>query len=107
MLKFIVVLCKRPELSAEAFRKYLLDIHAPMAVKLPGLKRCVYDLVATDPKRKHPGWHAIAELYFDDWSSMEAAWASPEGEVATKDLESFADLSRTTWSVTEERILKA
>jgi uncharacterized protein (TIGR02118 family) len=107
MIKFMVVLYKRPDLSAEAFRKYLFDVHAPMAMELPGLQRCVYNLVATDAKRKHPGWHAIAELYFDDWDSMEGAWASPEGDTATRDLEAFTDLSRTTWSVMEETVLKA
>ena len=106
MVKFMVVLYKRPDLNV-GFEKYFLDVHGPMALKLPGLQRCVYNVVANDPRRKHPGWDAIAELYFEDWDSMEAAWASPEGEAATKDLEAFADLSRTTWSVVNETILKA
>jgi len=42
------------------------------------------------------------ELYFDDWKSMEAAWATPEGQAATADVKEFADLSRTNWSVVEE-----
>jgi hypothetical protein len=33
---------------------------------------------------------------------MEAAWASPEGEAASADLEAFADLSRSSWSIVEE-----
>jgi uncharacterized protein (TIGR02118 family) len=107
VVKFMVVLYKRSDLDTTSFEKYLLDVHGPLALKVPGLKRCIYNLVASDPRRKHPGWHAIVELYFDDWDSMERAWASPEGQAVTNDLEAFTDLSRTTWSVTEEKILKA
>jgi len=102
MLKFVVVLYKRPDLSEEQFRNYLRNVHGKMAQRLPGLKRYVQNYVAADPARTPPGWHAIVELYFEDWEAMEAAWRSQEGIAATQDLEAFADLSRTTWSVVEE-----
>jgi uncharacterized protein (TIGR02118 family) len=47
----------------------------------------------------------VVELYFDNREAMEAAWASPEGQAATADLDRFADLSRTAWSVVEERVV--
>jgi uncharacterized protein (TIGR02118 family) len=103
MLKFLVVLYKLPALSDEQFCRYLLEVHGPLAEKLPGLEKYVQNFVARDPTRKHPGWNAIVELYFDTWESMEAAWKSEEGVRATADLPAFADLTRTTWSVVEER----
>ena len=102
MLKFIVVLYRRPDMSVKEFRTYLRDVHGPMAERMPGLRRYVHNYVTPDPNRKHPGWDAIVELYFDDWQNMEGAWRSPEGEAATSDLEPFADLTRTTWSVVDE-----
>ncbi len=102
MLKFMVVLYKRPDLSAEQFQHYLRSVHGPLAQKLPGLRRYVQNHVMADGKRKHPGWDAIVELYFDDRAAMETAWASPEGAASDADLPSFADLSRSTWSVVEE-----
>lgn len=39
MLKFMVVLYKRPEMSSEEFRRYLRDVHGPLAKNLPGLRR--------------------------------------------------------------------
>jgi hypothetical protein len=36
---------------------------------------------------------------------MEAAWNSLEGQAATADLDIFADLSRTAWSIVEERVV--
>lgn len=103
MLKFMVVLYKKPSLGDGEFVRYLREVHGPMAEKLPGLTKYVQNFVAVDPSRKHPGWHAIVELNFGDWDTMEAAWKSPEGVAATADLDAFADLTRTTWSVVEER----
>lgn len=105
MIKFVVVLYKRPGLSVEDFQNYLRGLHGRLAMRIPGLRRYVQNCVVQDRSRKPPGWHAIAELYFDNWEAMEAAWASPEGERATKDLEAFADLSLTTWSAVEEEII--
>jgi hypothetical protein len=44
----------------------------------------------------------VVELHFDDWSSMEVAWASPQGEASDADLPAFVDMTRTTWSAVDE-----
>jgi uncharacterized protein (TIGR02118 family) len=106
MLKFMVVLYKKPPLTEDEFVRFLREVHGPLAEKLPGLTKYVQNFVAHDPTRPHPGWHAIVELYFEDWNAMEAAWKSPEGIEATADLSKFVDLTRTTWSVVEERLLR-
>jgi uncharacterized protein (TIGR02118 family) len=102
MIKFMVVVYRRAELTRAEFRRHLEDVHGPLVRKLPGLKRYVQNYVCDDLKRKHPGWDAIVELWFEDQAAMEAAWASPPGAASDADLPAFADLSRTTWSVVEE-----
>jgi uncharacterized protein (TIGR02118 family) len=103
MLKFMVVIYRRPDLSEEQFRRHLKEVHGPLAKKLPSLKKYVQNYVSDDDaKREHPGWDAIVELYFKDRESMERAWDSPEGAASDADLPLFADLKRTTWSVVEE-----
>lgn len=102
MLKFMVVLYRRSDLTVVQFRQHLEQIHAPLARSLPGLKGYRQNHVLSDSKRPHPGWDAIIELYFDNWDSMEAAWSSPQGAASDADLPLFADLTRTTWSVVEE-----
>ena len=106
MLKFAVIIYKRPEMSVERFREYFRAVHGPLAEQMPGLRRYVQNFVVVDPKREPPGWDGIAELYFGDREAMEAAWASPEGERATNDLANFADLKRTTWSVVDEFVIR-
>jgi uncharacterized protein (TIGR02118 family) len=102
MLKFMVVIYRRPGMSSEEFRCHLTEVHGPLARKLPGLRKYVQNFVCTDSKRKAVGWDAIVELYFDDWPTMEVAWASPQGAASDADLPAFADLTRTTWSAVDE-----
>lgn len=105
MLKFMVVLFRRPDLTADQFRRHLEDVHAPLAKALPGLEKYRQNYAGVSPKQRHPGWDAIVELYFESREAMEAAWASPQGAASDADLPLFADLNRTTWSAVEEVIL--
>ena len=102
MLKFMVVLYRRPDLTPEQFRHHLEEIHGPLAKALPDLRRYKQNHVVADANRNHPGWDAIVELYFDSRESMEAAWESPEGKASDADLPAFVDLTRTSWSVVQE-----
>ncbi len=54
MLKFMVVLYRRPDLTPAQFRRHLEQIHAPLAKALPGLRKYRQNHVCTDTKRKHP-----------------------------------------------------
>ena len=102
MLKFMVVLYRRSDLTQAQFRQHLKRVHAPLARDLPGLKGYKQNHASQDPKRPHPGWDAIVELYFENRELMEAAWSSPQGAASDADLPLFADLTRTTWSVVDE-----
>jgi uncharacterized protein (TIGR02118 family) len=101
VLKFVVVLSKRPDFTEQKFRRFFQEVHRPLALQIPGLLRHVVNFPAADATRKHPQWDAVVELYFDGREAMEAAWQSPEGIAATRDLEEFADLSRSSWSIVE------
>jgi uncharacterized protein (TIGR02118 family) len=107
VLKFMVVLKRKPDWTPEKFRDYFIRVHGPLAERIPGLRRYKQNLPAPDAKRKPPEWDCVVELYFDDKEAMEAAWMTPEGEAATRDLEVFADLAQTTWSIVEERTVVA
>ena len=104
MVKFVVVLYRRGDISAERFHAILRTEHAAMAERIPGVRRYVQNHVVHDPTRKHPGWDAVVELYWDDRASMEAAWLTPEGRASTNHLAEFVDLDRSTWSVVQEEV---
>ncbi len=100
MVKFLVVVYRLPEWSAEAFRTYFRETHGRLAARLPGLQNYVQNFPAIDDTRR-PQWDAVIELYFATREEMERAWASDEGMTATADLEVFADLTRTSWAIVD------
>lgn len=101
VVKFVVVLVRRPNFTEDRFREFFRKIHRPLALEIPGLLRHVVNFPVADPTRKPPQWDAVVELYFEGREEMEAAWHSPEGIAAMQDLEEFADLSKSSWSIAE------
>jgi uncharacterized protein (TIGR02118 family) len=102
VLKFLVVLYRKPGMSSAEFVTYMKEVHGPMATKLPGLHKYVQNFVLEDRDRKRPEWDAVVELYFPDRASFEAAWTTTEGKASDADLPIFLDLARRSWSLVEE-----
>lgn len=89
VFKLMVLLKKKPELSDEEFARYWLEKHAPLAKKMPGLRRYVVNVVRRPPGRE-PDYHGVVELWFDNVAGMKKAFTSPEGTATQKDTEVFA-----------------
>jgi uncharacterized protein (TIGR02118 family) len=77
MFKLMTLVVKKG-MSDDAFAKYMLEVHAALAKRMPGLRRYVLNIVQRPPNRI-PKYHSVAELWFDDRESMKKAFASPEG----------------------------
>ena len=84
----LVALYKKP-VDVDAFEKHYKEIHAPLARKMPGLKRLEVSHMTGSPAGE-PKFHMMAELYFDDKNAMMAALGSEEGKAAAKDVMGFA-----------------
>ena len=84
----LVVLYKKPT-NVEAFEKHYREIHAPLAKKMPGLRRLEVSHFTGSPGGE-PRYYMMAELYFDNKEAMKAGLSSEEGKAAAKDLMSFA-----------------
>ncbi len=85
----LLVMYKPPKDKA-AFDSYYFARHVPIAKKIPGLRK--YE-VSTGPVATPAGpapFHLIATLYFDDMAAIQKAFASPEGQAAAADVQTFA-----------------
>jgi uncharacterized protein (TIGR02118 family) len=103
MFKLITLLAKKNAMTDSEFASYLLDVHAPLAKKMPGLRKYVVNIVQRPPKNE-PEYHGVAELWFDDRNSMKSAFSSPEGQITQKDTENFA-IRTVTLFIDEHQIL--
>jgi len=99
----LIALYKKPTNPAE-FDRYYLDTHAPLTAKMPGLRRFEIAHVTGAPGGDSP-YHLIAEMYFDDFTQLNAAMSSPEGKAAAKDVSAFAkDIVQMMFCEVEEKI---
>ena len=106
MLKFVVVCHRRPDWSREEFRRYFQEVHGPLALAIPGVRRYVQNFV--EPERgRDPPWDAVVEFWFDDRAAMDAAWRSEAGQRASADNAQCMDLTRTAWAIVEELVVRA
>jgi uncharacterized protein (TIGR02118 family) len=85
----LVVLYKNPA-DPKAFDEHYFGKHVPLAKTIPGLRK--YE-VSTGPVASpagDTGLHLVAILHFDSLSDIGAAFASPEGQAAGADVQTFA-----------------
>jgi uncharacterized protein (TIGR02118 family) len=83
MIKSISLLVRKAGMTHEQFTKHWVDIHAPLALKVSGIRRYVQSHIVDE--RRRPDIPAIgveidgiAELWYDDRDTMTRALASPE-----------------------------
>jgi len=105
MLKAICLIRKKPELSFQDFREYLLKNHAPnYGKKLPGLKSYTVSIVTGGYMLEERPCDGIEELEFDDEESFLKAMESPEGRAAAEDLMNVAE--KVDIVFLEEKVVK-
>lgn len=81
MIKAVVLLKRKDELSAQAFADWLLKEHLPMVLKLPGLRRYQAN-IAVDPEDDFDGF---SELWFDSEDAMLSAYDTELGKAVAAD----------------------
>ena len=84
----LVAIYKKPE-NIETFDQHYQEIHAPLASKMPGLRKLEVNKIYGTPAGECP-FYLIAEMYFDNKQALQEALTSPEGKAAGKDLMGFA-----------------
>jgi uncharacterized protein (TIGR02118 family) len=85
----LVVAYGQPDDPA-AFDQHYAELHAPLALKIPNLRRFEAGKVLGTPDGSDAPYYFIAELWFDDAGSLQTSMASPEGAAAGGDIGNFA-----------------
>ena len=90
MIKSVSMLVRKESLTHAQFVKHWVEIHAPLAHAVPGLKRYVQSHIVEERTRPDiPATEVevdgIAELWFDDRESMARAMATPAAKALHAD----------------------
>ena len=84
----LIALYGKPQ-NPEAFEKHHREVHTPLVMNMPGLRKLEVSKVTGAPLGETK-YYMMAEMYFADQNSLNAAMSSPEGRAAAKDLIGFA-----------------
>jgi uncharacterized protein (TIGR02118 family) len=108
MIKSISLLTRKAGLSHEEFVKLWLEVHAPLAHAVPGLRRYVQSHIVGEQTRSDiPATNVevdgIAETWYDDLAAMERANASSEAKALHADGALF--IGRIKSFITEEKVI--
>ena len=102
MIKIMLFLHRREDLTVDEFRRYWHETHRPLLERLPGLRCLVLNDVLPGPDGAPTLCDGIAEDWFDSAEAMQAAFASPEAQAISADVANFLDLSRFQMMVVAE-----
>jgi uncharacterized protein (TIGR02118 family) len=103
MIKIMLLLHRRPDLSVEEFRRYWHTEHQALLVRLPGLRRLVLNDVLPGLGGAPGPCDGIAEDWFDSPEAMQAAFASVEGQAVAADTSNFLDPTQLQILVVNEQ----
>jgi uncharacterized protein (TIGR02118 family)/steroid delta-isomerase-like uncharacterized protein len=95
MIKRLILISRRAELSGEEFRRTYIESHAPIVARMPGLRRYVQNAVLPGNDGREPDISGVAEVWYDDEDAFAHALASPEGAAANVSLARFTDAAQT------------
>ena len=84
-----VALYNKPEDPA-AFDAHFAATHVPLVKQYPGLRSFTVSRGPINTPTGESPYHLVAELEFDSLDAMMAAFGSPEGRAAARDVRNFA-----------------
>jgi uncharacterized protein (TIGR02118 family) len=108
MIKTIGLLTRKSGFTHEQFVKHWVNTHAPLAHKVPGLRRYVQNHITGERTRADIEATAveidgIAELWFDDQAALETAARTPEMKALHADGALF--IGRIKSYIVEEKVI--
>jgi uncharacterized protein (TIGR02118 family) len=85
----LVVLYTQPS-NVDEFEKHYLDVHVSAVKRIPGLQRFEGARIAAAADGGAATYFRIAELWFADQESLQAALGSEEGKATAADYQQIA-----------------
>ena len=92
-VKIVTAVKRKAGMSVADFRRYSLEVHAELEIKLPGLRRYVQCHVVDSAYVVGESiLDAVSVLWFDNVAAASEALSSPDHNACLRDLPQFLDL---------------
>jgi uncharacterized protein (TIGR02118 family) len=107
MIKLVYCITKKSTLTYEEFFHYWKNIHGPVGARIPGLRKLVQSHRLTIPcDQGVPDYDGMAELWFDNLESLQAARNSPQWKASTEDEANFIDSTKVASFISKEHVIE-
>ena len=108
MIKSLSLLTRKPGMTHEQFVRHWLEVHGPLALKVPGIRRYVQSHIVEERRRPDVPpldveVDGIAELWYDSREAMAAALATPAAKALYADGALF--IGRIKTYTIEEKVI--
>ena len=106
-VKSIGFVRRKPGMAVEAFQRHWLDVHGPLGVAIPGMRRFVqsHTRLAAYERGREPAWDGVGLTWFDDTDALRAATATPEWDRAKAEYGNFLAPGPVTFIATTEHVI--
>lgn len=106
-IKAVEFLRKKEATPVEAFQRHWREQHAPLARKVPGVRRYVASLVRPSAYRggRSPQYDGAALMWFDSMEALKSSAGSAEYKAMVADRESFLAPGQPPFLLTREFVI--
>lgn len=96
MIKRVSLVTRKAGMPVEEFQQYWREVHAPLALRVPGLRRYIQShvLLETYDAAKPPACDGIVETWWDSVEASEQARKTPERTAVDADQPNFMSASK-------------
>jgi uncharacterized protein (TIGR02118 family) len=92
LVKVVFCFRRRAGMPVADFRRHWLEVHGPLALKIPAVKRYVQSHTIDAAYRyAEPRWDAVAQLWFDSVEALGAALGTDEFRALGDDARNFIE----------------
>lgn len=102
MVKIVNFWKLREGVDLEGAEKQYLEVHVPMAKKIPGLRK--YTIAKA--RGRNPAFYRLAELHFEDMDAAKKGLSSPKGKATLGDEGFWSRITDMTSVFCEEEEVK-
>jgi len=107
MAKGIGFVKRKPGMSVEDFQRHWREIHGPLGLAVPGLRRYEqsHTRLAAYAQGREPKWDGISLIWFDDSKALRAGLTSREFKAAQTDDPNFITPGPVPFIITTEYVI--
>ncbi len=103
MVRAVAILKRRPDLTFQQFVDHWRNVHAPLALQIPGVVKYVQSPALQRPgATSEPRADGLAEIWFETMETYRAGFTTPAAEALLADERNFLDLQNTTRTFVQE-----